>query len=601
MRRRLIFFAGLLAGCWNAAQAQHVERAGLYEVVERTFTSAKGWQNGFLQVDVDVTFTCRDDPSVKLTLPAFWNGKDPAGRDLFAVRFAPTRAGDWTYRTSSKQDASVDGLSGPEGRSEVIRVEPSRNPGFIEKSDTYYWKYTNGARFFPVGTTAYDWIGTQCAKGPALDFVVEFLKRHFNKVRFSYMSARLPDNAFGGRRRLSTSLEDGYHWYSDLSEVDSRVLNIEHWNTLDHIVRKLQTAGVHAELVLARKNSLGQLVQGNWLRGIGGRAGSPGLIGDKGIRYFVGRYAAFSRVWWCIANEYPEAGLTPADIARIGQRFRELDPYDHPLSVHWNEDWLFGGQTWPTHGVLQAHAMNLGIAGINANISALRERHGIPFSNDEYGYEDRAKTPNTADTVLRTHWALVLGGGYGSYGHSPTRLTGKYMWAGVDNYWKVQGTPASPPASVEEVVSGQEAAPWLARMRDRMNSGRVGYWRMKPANHVASGSASHIFCLAAAGTEYLASGEGGVIVLDLSAAEGKDLPVEEFDPKTGEVRELRSTRGASRYEHTAAPGRFVLLHAGAPAAAGADIKSSTAKSLTRMMAMVARARAPRRSRRDTGY
>jgi hypothetical protein len=244
---------------------------------------------------------------------------------------------------------------------------------------------------------------------------------------------------------------------------------------------------------------------------------------------------------------------------------QELDPYRHPLTAHWNEDWLFGGQAWATHGVLQTHIVNRGITGLNANVIALRARHGIGFSNDEYGYEDRVNTPNTPDNVLRAHWALVLGGAYGAYGHSPGRLLGKYMWAGLDNYWEVQGTPAAPPASVEAVAAGQEAAPWLAHMRDWMNSGGVGYWRMEPANHLVSGDAGNMFCLALDGEEYLLSGEGGKIRVDLSAAEGRDLPVEEFDPKTGAVRNLESTAGAAWYEYSPPPGRFMLLHIGRPA------------------------------------
>ncbi len=533
---------------------------GLYGMIERTFTSDRVWRNGFLQVDVDVMFTQVEDPKLTLVLPAFWNGKDSAGHDRFTVRFAPTRTGEWTYRSGSRQDPSLDGLTGPDGRVEIIRATSSTGPGFIRRGESFDWRYSDGTRFFPVGTTAYEWVGSQCAEGPALDYVVEFVQTHFNKVRMSYMSARLSDNAFGGSRKLAAAKENGWHWYSDLSDVDSRVVNLEHWHRLDGIVRSLHAAGVHVELILARRNPLGHQMQGDWVRGVSGPPGAEGLIGNKGIRYFVGRYAAFPLVWWCIGNEWPEAGLTAADIRRIGEEIKALDPYEHPLSAHWNDQWLFGGQDWASHGILQTHVSEGGVSRVNRNVVELRDRHGIAFVNAEYGYEDRQK--NTPETVLKAHWAIVLGGGCGDYGHSPTRLGGKYMWAGLDQYWEEQGRPSPPPASVTEVAAGQDAAAGMRVMRDWMNSGKVGYWRMHPANELVGGGADNRFCLAAPGAEYLVSGEGGPIRVDLSAAAGNDLPVTEMNPATGDVRTLGSTRGAAAYEYSVPAGQFLLLHIG---------------------------------------
>ncbi len=564
---------------WTDGDDQSV---GLYEVVERSFVSQRSWPNGFLHVDMDVTFTHQTDPRLTITLPAFWNGKDPAGRDRFSVRFAPTKIGPWKYRTRSAQDPSLDGLEGPTGKPETLRAVPSHNPGFVERGDRYHFRLSGGGHFFPVGTTAYEWIGSQSAEGPALDAVVQFIKRHFNKVRLSYMSTRLADNAFGGRRQLSRIPENGYYWYSNFGEVDSRYINLEHWQRLDGIITKLQAAGVHADLILARKITRSAQVQADWLRGIAGLPGAAVQIGDKGLRYFVGRYAAYSHLWWCIANEYPEAGLTRQDISHIGRRLDALDPYPHPLSVHWNDDWQFGGEDWASHGTLQAHGRDLGIAGLNENISKLRSRYDIPFINEEYGYEGRTEATENAASVIKAHWALVLGGGYGGYGHSPARLVGKYMWAGRDDYWQLPKTsilrkiwprdrhsqtregPTPPPASVHEVARGQGAAAGLGHMRDWMNAGRIGYWSMTPANDLVSGDARNAFCLAAPGREYLLSAEGGTVEIDLKAAAGKFLPVEELDPMSGAVLPLGNTGGSPRYRRAIPEGRFLLIHIGGP-------------------------------------
>ena len=89
---------------------------GLYDPIERTFTSARAWRNAFLEVDVDVTFTHADDRALQITLPAFWSGRDAAEHDQFTVRFAPTRIGGWTYETRSAQDSSLDRLTATSGR-----------------------------------------------------------------------------------------------------------------------------------------------------------------------------------------------------------------------------------------------------------------------------------------------------------------------------------------------------------------------------------------------------------------------------------------------------------------------------------------------------
>lgn len=74
-----------------------------WDVFETSFTSARKYDNPFMDVEVDVVFQCGDQ---KWMVPAFW-----AGGDKWTIRFAPPVQGDYTFKVTCS-DPSNQPLNG---------------------------------------------------------------------------------------------------------------------------------------------------------------------------------------------------------------------------------------------------------------------------------------------------------------------------------------------------------------------------------------------------------------------------------------------------------------------------------------------------------
>ena len=87
-----------------AAPAMGAEQ---WAVFETSFTSARIYDNPFLDVQVDVVFR---RGAQQWLVPAFW-----AGGDKWTVRFAPPLQGDYTFQVKCSDPANlmVNGASQP--------------------------------------------------------------------------------------------------------------------------------------------------------------------------------------------------------------------------------------------------------------------------------------------------------------------------------------------------------------------------------------------------------------------------------------------------------------------------------------------------------
>ena len=97
----------------------------------------------------DVEFTATfSGPDTTLTVRGFYDGND-----TFRIRFMPMIQGTWSYVTKSE----ISGLNEMRGRLEC--VAPSKgNHGPVKVDGTYNFKYADGTRYYPVGTTSYNWM-----------------------------------------------------------------------------------------------------------------------------------------------------------------------------------------------------------------------------------------------------------------------------------------------------------------------------------------------------------------------------------------------------------------------------------------------------------
>ena len=158
----IIWFLGISGGF---AQDK-VECWGRYEIS----IPAKVKGNPF---DVELTATF-NGPDTTLTVRGFYDGND-----TFKIRFMPVKQGGWYYITQSKIPA-LDGVKG-----QIECIAPGKgNHGPVKVDGTYNFKYADGTRYYPVGTTSYDWMHVA---GNQPDQTVKSLElSKFNKIRMLF-------------------------------------------------------------------------------------------------------------------------------------------------------------------------------------------------------------------------------------------------------------------------------------------------------------------------------------------------------------------------------------------------------------------------------
>lgn len=96
----------------------------------------------------------------------------------------PVSQGVWSYVTQSE----IPVLNEVKGRIECI-APGKGNHGPVKVDGTYNFKYADGTRYYPVGTTSYDWMHVA---GNQPDQTVKSLElSKFNKIRMLFLCKTL--------------------------------------------------------------------------------------------------------------------------------------------------------------------------------------------------------------------------------------------------------------------------------------------------------------------------------------------------------------------------------------------------------------------------
>ena len=121
------------AECWVACEIQ--------------FESLLAYENS-AQFDVmlDVNFTHTD--GTNLLIPAFWYEKN-----IFKVRFAPTKEGVWSFKSICEQDISLNEICGQVVAEKYSGTLDIYKRGFVKNNGNKYFVYNDGTPFFYIGDT----------------------------------------------------------------------------------------------------------------------------------------------------------------------------------------------------------------------------------------------------------------------------------------------------------------------------------------------------------------------------------------------------------------------------------------------------------------
>lgn len=341
--------------------------------------------NPFVDVELDAVFTRPDGSEVRVG--GFYDGD---GR--YAVRALADAEGRWTFRTRSTA-RSLDGLEGS------VTVGPAREGehGPV-RVDDFHFRHADGTRHAPLGTTAYAW--THQPDELQEQTLRTLAAAPFTKIRMcvfpkSYLfNANEPEDfVFVG------SLAEGF----DLTRFDPA-----HFRRLEQRIAQLAELGIQADLILFHAYD-------RW-----GFADLGPDVDERYVRYLVRRLAAFSSVWWSMANEYDLlwAKDTP-DWERLAAVVSEEDPFGHLNSIHNCRPFYDYSKPWITHVSVQ----RVDVYRTSENTDEWRERWGKPVVIDECAYEgdiDQGWGNITPEEMTRRFWEGAVRGGY--VGHGETYL-----------------------------------------------------------------------------------------------------------------------------------------------------------------------------------
>lgn len=331
-----------------------------------------------------------------ITVSGFYDGAD-----TWRVRFMPDTHGDWTFKTKSNL-AELDGKTG-------TLVCGSARPGMhgpVRVKNQFHFAHADGKVYLPFGTTCYAW--THQPKALQAQTLETLEKTRFNKLR---MGVFPKDYIYNENEPLYPMFEKR----PDGSEDFSRP-NVEAFQWLDRQVAALREMGIEADIILFHPYD-------RW-----GYCAMGEQNDHKYLRYVIARLAAYSNVWWSLANEY-DFLLDVKPMAywdRLFNIVEEADPYRHLKSVHNGKpDANYDHRKpWVDHVCMQNWDVKL--------TPEWRSTWGKPVINDEPEYEGNIPRPwgnISALELVHRYWITLLRGGYAGHGETFMHPEDEIWWA----------------------------------------------------------------------------------------------------------------------------------------------------------------------------
>jgi hypothetical protein len=318
--------------------------------------------NPFLDYQLQVLFI--SPLGRQYSVPGFFNGdgKGEGKGNVWTVRFSPDREGRWNYIASFRKGKNIavdvditagepeafDGESG----SFVVLPRDTGSPGFLrwgrlEYVGGHYLKFADGPYWIKGGTdtpedflsyedfdntpnpghryTAHagDWRDGDPAwnggKGKAIIGLLNYLaSQQVNSIYF------LVQNIGGDGKNVwpfAGNIDPAGHPDNDNTHYD--VSKLHQWNRVfDHAQRK----GIFLHFVLNEAEEMNKRELDD---------AELGLERKLFYRELIARFGHHNALQWNLSEEYDlNLDLTPQRIREFARYIVEVDPYDHPVTVH---------------------------------------------------------------------------------------------------------------------------------------------------------------------------------------------------------------------------------------------------------------------------
>jgi len=408
----------------EATFAQSATKVDTYDYIEvSAHVAAPRASNPFTGTTFTGTF---ESANRKWEIKGFCDAEDGS---LYRIRFMPSAAGDYTYTVEYRQGAASATSSGKfhvtsSTRRGPIRVDPQNRWHFI-------WEGT-GQHYFFNGTTAYWLIGWRD------DAIIRASLERLHRLKINRLRVTVAGrtNLYYGEPVMAgkswtpyikawitppDAPDDIYHPGFDYTRF-----NLAYWQKFERALHFARDRDMIFSLVLDMNDSR-----------VHPAAGSEDE--HRFIQYAIARLGAFSNITWDLGDDldqYRDDKWTHD----TGTLIKEWDPYKHLTTSHpvdnvhqdrtsaWFDFTSFQEWSRTQHAFMLAerkHQQSLGRI--------------IPQTNEEYGYEDhypmwaKGLGSESADTLRRTAWDIVMAGGYQTAGETARR--GTNVWPDTGGGW----------------------------------------------------------------------------------------------------------------------------------------------------------------------
>lgn len=386
MKRHMMLWVMMLCCVCMATAQKTIEQWDRYEFTRQ----AKVKGNPF-----DVKFTATfQGADTTVTVQGFY-----AGNDTYKVRFMPMKTGKWTFVTHSK----VGKLNGLKGSFECVPATGS-NHGIVQV-DGCHFKYADGTRYYPVGTTSYDWAHIE---GDNPEQTIRSLQESgFNKMRMLLIvqnfDRNYPEPAYYPFELKGISTDESG---KKVFDWDYQRFNPAFFDLVEKRVEALMNIGVEADLILFHPYD-----EGRW-----GFDRMPLEVSLRYLEYVTARLSSFRNVWWSLANEYNFLKQqAPENWVAFTRKVVETDPYRHLCSIHGGTATYYD-YTMPefTHCSIQDQAP----VEDHGRAATIRHIYRKPVIFDEVCYEGNmgSRWGNlSGEEMLYRMWQGVIAGTYVSH------------------------------------------------------------------------------------------------------------------------------------------------------------------------------------------
>ena len=521
----LFFFFVLLSACksptpLHVSFSQSADSTDAYDFVE--VSANVSWphaRNPYTDAEFSGWFQAKTG-SKKWQMDGFCDSKDGS---VFRIRFMPPAAGDYLYYAEYRQGRSSSTTTG------TFHANDGRRRGPIRVDAQHPWHFLwegTGQHYFFNGTTAY-WL-----MGWSDDKIIQSVIQRLHDLSVNRMRVTVAGrtNVFYGEPvMVGRSSPDAPQWTVFLTAwpakqpedifhpgFDYTRFELSHWQKLDRALRFAREKDMVISLVLDMND---------------GRVHPEAGSADERrfLRYAVARFSAFSNLTWDLGDDL-DLFRSDSWTRETGSLIKQWDPYHHLATSHpvdnthqdrtaqWFDFTSF--QDWNR----EQHSFMLKEREKQKRLGRI-----IPQTNEEYGYEDHypgwAPKPDadSADTLRRMAWEIVMAGGYQTTGETARR--GTNIWPDTGGGWMNGRGDAT-----MTMLQG------YARMVDFITS--FDWWKTDPHDELVNHGN---YCLAEPGQTYAAYlPHGGTAVIQLETG---SYTVVRFDPASGERITLPTATG----------------------------------------------------------